>query len=69
MHKKLEGFVRCEEQLWPNFGGPFNTFLPLHAVQDSKATQPIIPFRDYAETQVGVGTTTKSIPLRSLYEL
>ena len=25
---KLESFVRCEEQLWPDCGGPSNTFLP-----------------------------------------
>ena len=30
---KLESFVRCEEQLWPDCGGPSNTFLPPHAVQ------------------------------------
>ena len=28
---KLESFVRCEEQLWPDCGGPSNTFLPPHA--------------------------------------
>ena len=36
---KLESFVRCEEQLWPDCGGPSNTFLPPHAVQGGKATQ------------------------------
>ena len=25
---KLESFVRCEKQHWPDCGGPFNTFLP-----------------------------------------
>ena len=36
---KLESFVRCEAQLWPDCGGPSNTFLPPHAVQGGKATQ------------------------------
>ena len=30
---KLESFVRCEKQHWPDCGGPSNTFLPPHAVQ------------------------------------
>ena len=36
---KLESFVRCEEQLWPDCGRPSNTFLPPHAVRGGKATQ------------------------------
>ena len=28
---KLESFVRCEEQVWRDCGGPSNTFLPPHA--------------------------------------
>ena len=36
---KLESFVRCEEQLWPDCGGPSTTFLPPHAFQGGKATQ------------------------------
>ena len=36
---KLESFVRCEEQLWPDCGGPSDTFLPPHTVQSGKATQ------------------------------
>ena len=35
MQKKLGSLVRCEEQLWPDCGGPSNTFLPPHAVQDT----------------------------------
>ena len=31
--------MRCEEQLWPDCGGPSNTFLPPHAVRGGKATQ------------------------------
>ena len=36
---KLESFVRCEEQLWPDCGGPSNNFLPPHAVRGGKDTQ------------------------------
>ena len=31
--------MRCEEQLWPDCGGPSDTFLPPHAVPGGKATQ------------------------------
>ena len=36
---KLESFVRCEEQLWLDCGGPSNTFLPPDTVRGGKATQ------------------------------
>ena len=38
MQKRPDSFVRREEQLWPDSGGPSKIFLPPHAVQGGKAT-------------------------------
>ena len=32
MQTSCESFVKCEEQPWPDCGGPSNTFIPPHAV-------------------------------------
>ena len=39
MRDQLESSVRREEQVWPDCGGPSNTFLLPHAVPGGKATQ------------------------------
>ena len=49
---KLESFLRCEEQLWPDCGGPSNTFLPPHAPSEAAKPPKPVPFRVQAETQV-----------------
>ena len=56
---KLESFVRCEAQLWPDCGGPSNTFLPPHDVQGGKATQTYSFW--------GVGLNSDNSPLLTTY--
>ena len=62
---KLESFVRCEEQLWPDCGGPSNTFLPPHAVRGGRATQTYLGFRPKLKATVHfktlVGSDTKGV--------
>ena len=58
---KLESFVRCEEQLWPDCGGPSNTFLPPHAVQGGKASQ--------TSSFQGLGLNSVNSPLLKTYSV
>ena len=45
MQKRLESFVRCEEQLWPECGGPSNTFLPPRPRRQSHPNPFLVEFR------------------------
>ena len=38
MQTRLDSFAKCEEQSWPDSGGPSSTFIPPHAVS-GKTTQ------------------------------
>ena len=39
MQTRFESFVKCDEQPWPDSGGPSNIFIPPHAVSGGKTTQ------------------------------
>ena len=39
MQTRFESFVKCEEQPWPDSGGPPNMFIPPHAVSGGKTAQ------------------------------